>query len=153
MKTATVIFFLRYDKVSQETGEAPIYCRITVDGKRSDMSINRSVHPQRWADTNQLRKAKKQEDRELNFYMESIKSKIKEIERELLDQKIQITSENIKNFCSGNTQKSKSLIKIFDLHNARFKELVDRDEKANGTLDRYKQTLKHVQAFLKRQYT
>src|SRR3954468_20630787 len=110
MKTAKVIFLLRVDKVSQETGEAPIYCRITVDWKRSDMSINRSMNPQRWKYTNQLRKAKKQEDRELNFYMESIKSKIKEIERELLDQKIPITSENIKNLFSGNTQKSKSLI-------------------------------------------
>ena len=152
MKTAKVIFYLKSDKINKETGEEPIYCRITVNGKRSNISINRWIHPKRWDETDKLQKARKQEDRELNFYMESIRSRIKEIERELLDSKTPITSKNIKDCYSGSTQKSKSLIKIFELHNTRFQELVDCDDRAEGTLDRYKQTLTHVQAFLKHQY-
>lgn len=152
MKTAKVNFHLKCEKANKVTGEAPIYCRITVDGKRSNISINRSIHPQRWEETDNLRNARKKEDRELNFYMESIKSKIKEIERELLDQKIPITSENIKNLYSGNTQKSKSLIEVFEWHNKKFQELVLSEEAAAGTLDRYKQVLKHLKAFLKLQY-
>lgn len=51
MQTAKVIFYLKHDKVNQVTGEEPIYCRITVNGKRSNISINRWVDPKRWAET------------------------------------------------------------------------------------------------------
>lgn len=152
MKTAKVIFYLKLDKVNQETGEAPIYGRITVSGKRSNISINRWVDPKRWAETNKLQKARKNEDKELIAYMDSIRLRIKEIERELFDSKIPITSENIKNAFSGNTKKSKSLIEVIEWHNARFKELVLAGEAADGTLDRYKQVLNHIKAFLKHQY-
>ena len=70
MQTAKVIFYLRTDKTLQVTGDAPIYCRITINGKRSNFSINRSVHPKRWELTDKLQKARKNEDKELSFYME-----------------------------------------------------------------------------------
>ena len=95
MKTARPTFHLRLDKLNSETGEAPIYCRITVDGKRSNFSINRTVAPERWKQTDKLQKARKQEVRELAYYMDSIKSKIKEIERHLIDSKIPITADNV----------------------------------------------------------
>ena len=152
MQTAKVIFYLRNDKVNLETNEAPIYCRLTISGKRSNFSINRSVNPDRWELTDKLQKARKNEDKELSFYMESIRSRIKEVERELLDQKIPITSEKIKNAYSGNSKKSRSLIDVFEWHNKSFHELVLSEEASQGTLDRYKQVLNHLKSFLKYQY-
>jgi hypothetical protein len=95
MKTAKVIFYLKLEKADKTTGEAPIYCRITVDGKRSNISINRSVHPTRWNETDKLQKARKNEDKELLYFMDSIRARIKEIERELLDNKTLITVNSI----------------------------------------------------------
>src|SRR5688572_19838338 len=152
MKTAKVIFYLKADKANTETGEQPIYCRITVDGKRSNISINRWVHPKRWADTDKLQKARKNEDKELNFYMESIRTRIKEIERELIDSKTLVTSENIKNLYTGNTTKSKTLIEIFEWHNKNFQDMVDSEERSEGTLDRYKCVLNHIKDFIKLKY-
>ena len=152
MQTAKVIFYLRNDKVNLETNEAPIYCRLTISGKRSNFSINRSVNPDRWELTDKLQKARKNEDKELSFYMESIRSRIKELERELLDKKIPITSEKIKNAYSGNSKKSRSLIDVFEWHNKSFHELVLSEEASQGTLDRYKQVLNHLKSFLKYQY-
>ena len=152
MQIAKVNFYLKTDKLSKTTGEAPIYCRITVGGKRANISINRSVQPQRWKETDKLRTARKAEDRELSNFMESIRNRIREVERELIDNKIPNTSENIKNAFGGNTKKSKSLIEVFELHNANFQELVIAGEGADGTLDRYKQVLNHLKAFLKFQY-
>ncbi len=77
MKTAKVIFYLKPDKVNSKTGEVPIYCRITVDGKRANISINRRCHPTRWIETEKLQKARKNDDKELSFYMDSIRSRIK----------------------------------------------------------------------------
>ncbi len=65
--------------------------RITVDGKRANFSINRWIKPERWEQTDKLQKARKPEDRELFSYMDSIKARIKEVERELTDSKISIT--------------------------------------------------------------
>lgn len=152
MKTARPTFHLRMDKLNPETGEAPIYCRITVDGKRSNFSINRTVAPDRWKHTDKLQKARKQEDRELAFYMDSIKAKIKEIERQLIDSKIPITADNVRNAWTGKDIKSKSLIEAFEFHNENFEALVKAGENSKGTLDRYKQVLKHLKSFLKYQY-
>ncbi len=155
MQTAKFIFYLKHEKANQVTGEEPIYCRITVNGKRSNISINRWVDPKRWIETNKLQSARKSEDKELILYMESILLRLKQIEREMIESKIPITSENIKNVYSSkscNTKKSKSLIEVFEWHNAKFKELVLSGEAANGSLDRYKQALNHVKAFLKYQY-
>lgn len=152
MKTARVTYHLRLDKLNQQTGEAPIYCRITVDGKRANFSINRSVDPQRWEQTNQLQKARKQEDRELSFYMDSIRARIKEIERTLIDSKTPITADNIKNAYSGKEEKSKSLIDVFEWHNRKFQDMVISDKASQGTLDRYTQVLKHLKEFLRYQF-
>jgi len=152
MKTPKVIFYLKADKANTATGEQPIYCRITVDGKRSNISINRWVQPHRWKATNKLQNARKNEDKELNFYMESIRTKIKEIERELIDSKTPVTSENIKNSYFGKTAQSKSLIEVFEWHNNNFQEMVDNEDRSEGTLDRYKCVLKHLVEFLKIKY-
>ncbi len=58
MKTPKVIFYLKHDKAKQDTGEEPIYCRITVNGKRSNISINRQCHPLRWQQTDKNSKSR-----------------------------------------------------------------------------------------------
>lgn len=149
MKTSKITFHLRLDKLNRDSGEAPIYGRITVNCKRANFSINRWVKPDRWKQTNKLQNARKQEDRELNFYIESIRSRIKEIDRVLIDANIPITAEKIKNSFSGNEKKSKTVVEVFEWHNKKFKELVIISENAEGTLDRYKQVLKHIKEFIK----
>ena len=151
MKTSKVIFFLRKDKLNK-LGKAPIYCRILVNGRSSKFSIGRDVIPQRWKDTDRLQTAKKAEDRELVFYMDSIRNRIKELEREFLDARIPLTAESIKDAYAGKTgktKKSKTLIEVFEFHNRKLQELVKSGQAAPGTLDRYKQSEKHLREYLK----
>jgi integrase len=152
MNTAKVIFFLKPDKVKAETGEKPIYCRITVNGKRSHLSINRWIHPKHWIETNQLQNARRKEDKELYFYIESVRSRIKEIERELLEKRLPINSESIKNAFSGKIRKSKSLVELFEWHNKRFQTWVENEDKSPKTLEKYVRVLKHLKKFMKDEY-
>lgn len=152
MKTAKVIFYLKADKEKKDSGEQPIYCRITVDGKRVNISINRWVDPVRWKDTNKLQNARNTKDKELNFYMESIRSRIKEIERELLDSRTLITSENIKNVFTGKVKKSKTLIEGFDCFIAKYEVLVENKNKSRETLEKYIRFKKHLKTFMKLKY-
>jgi hypothetical protein len=45
--TFGVIFYLRKYKVGA-VGRIPIYARITVNGKRTDVSVKRSIEPGNW---------------------------------------------------------------------------------------------------------
>ena len=46
-KTFSILFFIKKTKLLKNQ-KAPIYLRITVDGKRSEISINRSIDPAQW---------------------------------------------------------------------------------------------------------
>lgn len=41
------LFYIRRTKLNR-SGEAPIFMRITVNGKRTDASVRRSVEPRLW---------------------------------------------------------------------------------------------------------
>lgn len=42
-----VLFFLRKKKMDKK-GFVPIYLRITVNGERVELSINRKIEPKKW---------------------------------------------------------------------------------------------------------
>ena len=46
-ETLSILFYLRNDKARSEI-EVPIYLRITVNGKRSEMAIQRYIDPIKW---------------------------------------------------------------------------------------------------------
>jgi hypothetical protein len=48
--TYSILFYLKRSKLNK-WGEAPIYMRITIDGIRSEASINRSIKPEQWNKT------------------------------------------------------------------------------------------------------
>ena len=152
VRTVKINFYLRMERFNPETKEAPIYARITVGGKRLNFAINRMVNPERWEQTNKLEKARKAEDRELGFYLESIRTRIQQIERELLEEKIPITAENILNTFTGKNKKTKTLLEVFEYHNRNFNALVQSGQASDGTLKRYTTVLKHLKEFLHFQY-
>ena len=67
-----------------KNGEAPIVVRVTINGVSDEVRIQRSVLPRLW---NQARGCCKDRDRvsiELNDYIESLKTKIHNLHKELL---------------------------------------------------------------------
>lgn len=48
-KTFTILYFIKRSKLLRN-GEAPIYIRITVDGVRAEMGIQRSINISEWLD-------------------------------------------------------------------------------------------------------
>ncbi|TRZ42327.1 Arm DNA-binding domain-containing protein [Robertkochia solimangrovi] len=73
--TYTFLFYPRGNDIDKN-GKAPVYARITVNGKRSEFSIKRKVVLEKWnSDTGRI-KGKTPEVLELNKYMISIQNKI-----------------------------------------------------------------------------
>ena len=148
--TFNILFYVRRDK-ADEQGNAPIYCRITVDGKRSELAIKREVALSKWQPSKGYVKGTNEEARTLNTYIDSVRTKIYEHHKLIMEANKPITAEAIKNSFLGLSQKANSLFKLFEEHNAKVKQLIGKDFAA-GTYERYETALSHLKAFALHRY-
>jgi site-specific recombinase XerD len=151
MKTkVSILFYAKRAKVNAN-GLFPIYTRITVNGKRIEMSTGRFVDPTKWSASAGKMKGQSEEARSVNRQLDMLKIKIIDMQMELIHQNIQITAKAFKSKLLGLDEKQRMLIPIFEDHNKKIEELVGK-EYAPGTLERYKTSLKHTIDFLEWKY-
>ena len=74
-KNYNILFYIRRDKADSQD-IAPIYCRITVDGKRSELAIKRETHITKWDSTRGHVKGHNEEAKSINAYIDSVRAKI-----------------------------------------------------------------------------
>lgn len=117
--TFGVQFITRINKA--KNGLLPVYARISVDGHRVEVSLKRFIHPDNWNDAKGSAKGKSEEIRNLNTYLEQIRSRLTECYQELTLKKKMVTAEAIKNLFCGLDEKEHSLISIFEYHNTEMK--------------------------------
>jgi integrase/recombinase XerD len=145
MKTSStfgIVYYLRKYKVRD--GKAPIYARITVDGKRTDLALKRYIEIGNWNGAKGMAKGKSEEIRVLNTYLEQIRSRLVECYQELILEKKFITADSVKNkFCCFE-EKEHSLMSLFDYHNTEMKTTLEW-----GTLKNYFTTRRYVEEYLK----
>ena len=140
--TFGIVFYLRKYKISN--GKAPIYARITIDGKRTDVAINRSIEVDNWNNSKGMCKGSREEVRSLNNYLEGIRSRIVECYQTLKLKKVCITGEAIKNLFTGVGEKEHTLCTLIEYHNTELSHTLEW-----GTLKNYMSTQKYVKQFLK----
>lgn len=85
-------FFHQKDKTPKKWG-SPICLRITVNGKRAEVQIKRSVEVSRWNSNKECSKGKDSKAFKLNHYLEIVRTKILRIHRELEQDNKPITAE------------------------------------------------------------
>lgn len=73
--TFSLLFYLRKSKANA-MDFAPIYLRITVNGKRAELSINRTVQTQKWDSARGRVKGNTSEVKSINSYIDIVRSKI-----------------------------------------------------------------------------
>ena len=145
-KTFNLLFYVKKAKVNT-VGKAPIYVRMTLDGQISELSTKRTISPQKWNSTAQRASGSSEEIKALNFYLKSFEQKIYDAYHCLLREKNLITSQDLKNHLLGVKERSRMLVSIFEDHNNRMAQLLDK-EFSKGTLQRYKTCLSHLKDFL-----
>ncbi len=149
-KTFNLLFYLKKSKKNKQ-GQSPIYLRITVDGKRAEISTKRYVEPAKWNNEAQKLNGRKEHVVEVNTYLDTIKAKAYQAQRELLQDDKDLTAQAIKNRMLGTDQKQRMLIPIFEHHNKQMEKLIGK-EYAKGTHKRFETTLKHLKDFLRIEY-
>ena len=136
---------------TNEFGKAPIYARLTINEVRTEFSIKRFIEPEKWINKASIAKGNTEEIKNLNATIVAIRTKIFQHYNRLLENDKHISVETVKNSYFGITEKSKTIVEVFEYHNAQMKSLIDKDF-ASGTYDRYCTALRHIVEFLQFKY-
>jgi site-specific recombinase XerD len=142
----SILFYLKRVKVNAQ-GLAPIFQRITINGRRLENSSGKFVEPDKWHSEMSKMRGTSEEARSINGHLENLKSKILNVEKNLIKKDIPVNFESFKNEFIGRKEHERLLIPIFKEHNRKIKELIGL-EYAAGTLERYETSLKHTKNFL-----
>ncbi|HAO08915.1 MAG TPA: recombinase [Chryseobacterium sp.] len=144
------LFYLKKPK-SYLSGAIPIYLRITVNGKRAEITTGRECLPEKWNANAGKAIGTKEETKALNIYLDTLQNKLYKIHRELIEETALISAEVIKNKFTGKSERTRSLVEIFKDHNQKLSVLIG-NEYASATVTRYGSALKHTIDFLKWKY-
>lgn len=148
--TFSTLFYLK-DKRLDKNGKAGLYLRITVDGQRTVLSLNRKIDPSKWDSRMNKLKGKGVETEELNKFMTTIRHKVNKIQHHLIEEGKPFTVHDVKNKYLGKDAKLKMLLVVFDEHNVQMEKLIDI-EFALGTYKRYHTTRSHVAEYINAEY-
>ena len=146
-QTLSILFYLRKDKGVNKK-ETPIYMRITVNGQRAELTTHRRIIQSKWNSAGGFAKGTKEEAKSLNNYLDILRNKVYEAQRNLIEDNEQVTALLLRNGVQGKAKKQYSLLKVFEFHNSQMASEVNNKHYAPATIKRYNTTLKHIKAYI-----
>ncbi len=144
--TFGVAFYLKKQKANQ-AGKSPIYARITVNGKRIEISVKRSIEDNNWNPVKGMAKGSREEITKLNKYLDQFKAGIIDNYQQLLLQKKFITAELLKEKVTGADQAEFTLCKLMEYHNTEQLQVLEP-----GTMKNYYTTQKYIKEFIRERF-
>ncbi|TGD59131.1 site-specific integrase [Flavobacterium humi] len=146
MKRATttfgVLFYLKKQKTSLQ-GKAPICARVTVNGKRTEISVKRSLNVNEWNEMKGMAKGNRKEITELNLFLTQFKAKIINTYQNMLLNDEPIDGPTIRDKVMGTDRLAPTLVLLMEYHNEQ-----QLHKLAPGTMKNYHTTQRYVKSFL-----
>ncbi|OJZ09412.1 site-specific integrase [Sphingobacterium sp. 40-24] len=144
-------FFLKSPREKSRTIRL-VYVRITVDGISKECSTKRQWDVTRWNQKEEKAIGTKEDAKELNFFLDSFRTKINSHRTELLNNDKLITAADLIDFVNGKYKRHNSVLEEFQEHNEEIAALVKTGEYSDGTRERYVTARSHVAEFIKFKY-
>lgn len=148
MKTSSSFSILFWVTLSRtKNSEASLYARITVNGKRAAISLNRKVLITDWDSDRNRAKGTGQKSRILNTYLDETYNQLFQAYQDLKSEHKQITARSIKARFLGLDAINRSVLDIINYHNE------DMQGKLKwGTQKNYFTTQRYISRFLSKAY-
>ena len=145
--TFNVQFILKTEKTNKK-GLAPIFARIRINGRKMEISTNRSIDNDSWLSENESAFPLNKANKELNKYLEIYKAKIYSSYSSLLSSGEEIDVERFKlAFFGKPSQRKYYVIETTKEHNIEFEKLIGT-KFSYGSYKNYKTTLKYLIEFI-----
>lgn len=144
-KTLTATFGVHFviRKEKAKNGKAPIFARITINKQRCEVSVKKSVPLRDWDNRKGIVKSWKDEYKNLNSFLEQVRTILVEHYQDLVVENEEITPAAVKNRFLGLDDSGYSLLELFDYHNDQMQKVLKW-----GTLKNYFTTKKYMVLFL-----
>lgn len=142
--TFSILFWLNVTKSKNDI--APIYARVTVNGRRAEISLKRSCLVDSWDHDAHRIKGRKAEKTSINAYLDRIYSRLLDCQEALQKENKLINAKAIKARFLGLDDTSKSLTDILDYHNEHMEDVLKP-----GTLKNYKTTERYLKEYLNKE--
>jgi len=150
-QTFNVHFYLKKHRLTQ--GEAPIYMRISLNAQKIDFSMHQRIDPELWSDKMGRASGSVKKIRDLNSYLDSMKSKVTHHFITLRESTENFSLETLRNAFLGIKEEKKGpmVIEKYLEHNKKIK-LLEGIDFAPQTIERYETSLKHTRDFIRYKY-
>lgn len=148
--TFSLLYVIRKHRLLKN-GEASIYLRITVNGEVADITTKHSVRPEMWDQRRECSLGKLHRDKELNHYLETIKTRLYQIHREFEIDGKRITAKALRDSFYGKDEDSKTLGDVYREHNKKCRALIGIDY-SRSTVEKFDTSLSHLIEYIQYQY-
>lgn len=148
-KSFGLIFFLKVPRHGSNI--RTVYFRITVDDIPKEASTRRQWDIERWNQKTERAVGTKEDAKSLNFFLDSLTTKIHEIKTKIMYTGKPITSQKIMDHVMGRITPRAQVLEEFQKHNDEMKALIGNGY-TEATLERFNITKNHVSAFIKLKY-
>jgi site-specific recombinase XerD len=146
----SVLFTVKKSKMNK-AGMVPIYLRITVNGERSELSVNRTVAPKKWDARLQRAVGRSESARALNDYLDSVEVQVKKNFNKLLENQDEISATILRDMQTGKHVRNHTIVSVFEMNN----QLIEKEEGekySKRTITQYKTTLSRLKEFIESEY-
>ncbi|MCU7549331.1 site-specific integrase [Chitinophagaceae bacterium LB-8] len=153
-QNTAILFWLCKAKQSED-GKIPIYCRITVEGKRAEFSTGKKIKADNWSSKSGEAKGFSEEAVTINRELRKIKAGLQKTYDQLDATHERVTAEMLKNTYLGIGPRNKTINEVFAEYNKILKERAEAKEPTLKvkTWQRFEITKQKVIDFLKHKYS
>ncbi|MCG2459451.1 site-specific integrase [Flavobacteriaceae bacterium F89] len=144
--TFSILFWI-YTQRADKNNRSNIYARITVNGKKVNISLKQKVDIDSWDSKRQKARGNGKTSRIVNLYLDEVKSELVQSYRDLKGESRVVTSQLIKARYLGEDIKIHSLKDVFKYHNDKM-----GNKLCAKTLCHYRTSQKYVLAFIENEY-
>ena len=140
--TLAVLIFTR--DITYNPEKLTIYARITIDGRRAEISLKRYTSVNVWDVSKGRVIGTSQRARLLNSYLDEVNVQIMEAHRQLLQEGKVITAQAVKARFLGQDEQYKTLMELVEYHNSTMVSVLKY-----GTMKNYYTTERYLKKFLR----
>ncbi|MCL6266382.1 site-specific integrase [Flagellimonas myxillae] len=144
-KTFTILFWQKIAK--KKRGIAPIYARITVDGKRAEISLGIQFPMDSWNRKMSRAEGRTVEARALNQDLDTIYTELADCYKQLKKEGRFVTAQSVKARYLGTDHNNETLFGLYNYHYDK-----NQFKLAPGTLKNYGSTKKYLEHFLAKKF-
>ena len=150
-ETFSTMFYIRQNK-PDKLGRCIIYLRVTIDGRRAELSTQRKIEISLWNSRSGKAKTSNPVGKDLNLYLNELEVKAFRIYERLKEEAGLVSPEMVRDELAGRKVQLKLVGALYESHNQELLELVNQGEYSKGAYWRHCRTTRYLKEFMQKEY-